>query len=199
MTVSCRELNYFFLNLNFISKPTQSLSVTRAIAVIGSGRKSGKTTTVESLVRELCARGYRTGTIKQIEKEDFTIDTKDKDTWRHAEAGAKIVVSSAPREVAAIRRLEEEERFAQSMRFLEAEDLDLIIIEGNPPADLPRIFVTDDPLRPEKLPDNIKESILCISTLAPEKFNKAEPDMPVFHPDKDVAKIVDLLEEHLLV
>lgn len=172
--------------------------MTRAIAVIGSGRKSGKTTTLEALLRELSSRGYKVGTIKQIKKKDFTIDVPQKDTWRHAEAGAKIVVSSAPREVATIKRITNEERFAQAMRFLEAEDLDLIIIEGNPPDDnIPRIFVTNDPERPEKLPKNIKESIICISTMEPERFNKAESNVPVFHPQKYAKKMADMLEEYI--
>jgi molybdopterin-guanine dinucleotide biosynthesis protein B len=171
--------------------------VTRAIAVIGSGRESGKTTTVEALVRELSSRGYKVGTIKQIKKEDFTIDTPEKDTWRHTEAGAKIVVSSAPHEVAAIKRVEDKNRFAQSMRFLDGEDLDVILIEGNPPEDMPRIFVTSDPERIEKLPESIKDSIICISAMTTEKFEGAELNIPVFNPNKDAKKIVDFLKRHV--
>jgi molybdopterin-guanine dinucleotide biosynthesis protein B len=149
---------------------------------------------VEALVRELCARGYRIGTIKQIQKEDFTIDTPKKDTWRHAEAGAKIVVSSAPQEVAVIKRLEGEERFARSMRFLVKEDLDLIIVEGNPPAEMPRILVSSEPKSAQELLKKTKGNTVFISTTEPERFNKAEFNVPIFHPKKDAKKMADMLE-----
>lgn len=61
--------------------------------------KSGKTTLVTELVQKLVAEGYSIATIKHIPYEDFTIDTEKKDTWLHANAGARLVVASAPNEV----------------------------------------------------------------------------------------------------
>lgn len=167
------------------------------IAVMGTGRKTGKTTTVEALVRELTSHGYRVGTIKQIPKEDFTIDTPNKDTWRHAEAGAKVVVSSAPHEVAAIKRLEGRERFAEAMHLLETENLDLIIVEGNPPADMPRILAARGPDRAKKLLKETEGSTICISSLTPENFSSAEFNIPVLQPVKDAEEMADLLVKYL--
>lgn len=164
----------------------------KIIAVIGAGRESGKTTTVEALVRELNARKYKVGAIKQIHEEDFSIDTPHKDTWRIAEAGAKIVVAAAPREIAAIKRLKNEERFAEAMRLLENEALDLIIVEGNPPLDVPKIFVARNPEAVRKILPTVK-GVLCIASLSPEKF-----DSQVFHPLRDVKKIADIIENRLL-
>jgi len=62
------------------------------VAVVGS-KKSGKTTAVEILVRGLTKRGYKVATVKHIPETDLTIDTKGKDTWRHAKAGARTVIS----------------------------------------------------------------------------------------------------------
>lgn len=171
--------------------------MTNAIAVTGTGRESGKTTTVEALVRELSSRNYRIATIKQISKEDFTIDSQKKDTWRHAEAGAKIVVSSAPYEVALIKRLENEERFTEAMRLLEGENPDLIIVEGNPPADIPRILAAREPDSAKKLLEEIGGTTICISSMTPEKFNKAEFNVPVLRPVKEAAKMASLIEEHM--
>jgi len=98
----------------------------RAVAIVGF-KKSGKTTVVEGLVRELAGRGYRVGTIKHIRDKNFSIDVPGKDTWRHAQAGARVVVSMAPQEVATITkrgRIKPEE----VMRTLQW--LDFIIIEG---------------------------------------------------------------------
>ena len=53
---------------------------TAVIAVVGS-KRSGKTTTVETMVEELSSRGYRIATVKHISEQNFTMDTKGKDTW----------------------------------------------------------------------------------------------------------------------
>lgn len=168
----------------------------RVISVIGTGRMSGKTTTIESLVHELTARGYKVGTIKQIHETNFSIDAKGKDTWRHAEAGASIAVVAAPHEVCAIKRVKSRERFAEAMRFLEGEDLDLVLVEGNPPVDVPKIFVAGDPERARKILPNVRD-VLCISSLSPEKLETADFKVPVLNSTKDIKKIADLLAKHL--
>jgi len=97
----------------------------RAVAVVGF-KKSGKTTVVEGLVRELVKRGYRVGTIKHIREEEFSIDVPGKDTWRHAQAGASMIVSLAPREVATITKRSAKLEDVMSM----FQWLDFVIIEG---------------------------------------------------------------------
>ncbi|MDI6655341.1 MAG: molybdopterin-guanine dinucleotide biosynthesis protein B [Candidatus Hydrothermarchaeota archaeon] len=166
----------------------------KVVAVIGTGKKSGKTVTVEALIKELNARKYKVGAIKQIHEEDFSIDTPHKDTWRIAEAGAKIVVSAAPREVAVIKRLKNEEKFLASMQLLENEDLDVVIVEGNPPGDVPKIFIARNPEGARKILPRVK-GVLCIASLSPEKFKF---NLPVFHPLRDIKKIADIIEKHLL-
>ena len=54
-------------------------------------KKSGKTTVVESIVRELTKRGYHVATAKHISQKSFSMDIRGKDTWRHAVAGANPV------------------------------------------------------------------------------------------------------------
>jgi molybdopterin-guanine dinucleotide biosynthesis protein B len=77
---------------------------TQVIAVVGT-KKSGKTTTIENLIRELTKRGYRIAAIKHVPETDHTIDTKGKDTWRYAQAGARTVVSAAAGEIATIEKV----------------------------------------------------------------------------------------------
>ncbi len=97
----------------------------RALSVTGF-HKSGKTRVVVAIVRELTRRGYRVGTVKHIPEKDFTIDQPGKDTWVHAKAGARLVVSMAPREVAKIER-----RPARIEEVLQGlQNLDFVIIEG---------------------------------------------------------------------
>jgi len=100
------------------------------IAVLGTA-KSGKTTLVEYLISNLSKEGFRIGTIKHIHDAGFSIDAKGKDTWRHAKAGARIVVGAAPKELAIIRKMETSESdLEEIIELVKDEKLDLLIIEG---------------------------------------------------------------------
>jgi molybdopterin-guanine dinucleotide biosynthesis protein B len=66
-------------------------------------KKSGKTTVIENLVRELSSRNFKVGTLKKIHIPGFTIDQKGKDTFRHKNAGARFIISMAPKEIAMIK------------------------------------------------------------------------------------------------
>jgi len=86
---------------------------------------------IEYLISNLSKEGFRIGTIKHIHDAGFSIDAKGKDTWRHARAGAKIVVGAAPRELAIIRKKETSENDLEGIvDLIEDEKLDLLIIEG---------------------------------------------------------------------
>jgi molybdopterin-guanine dinucleotide biosynthesis protein B len=68
------------------------------IAVVGS-KSSGKTTTIEALVKGLTKQNYRVAVIKHVSEPNFTLDTKGKDTWRFRQAGANIVTTIADHEM----------------------------------------------------------------------------------------------------
>lgn len=97
----------------------------RAVAVIGY-RGTGKTAIVEGLVQELSRRGHRVATVKHVVKRGFSIDRPGTDTWRHAKAGARVVVSLAHQELATIER--RAVKLWEVVRRLEG--LDFVIIEG---------------------------------------------------------------------
>jgi molybdopterin synthase catalytic subunit len=67
----------------------------KIISVIGY-KKTGKTTLVEQLVSALKKHGS-VGTIKHL--NEHTINTPDTDTWKHAKAGADVVVGINPHEL----------------------------------------------------------------------------------------------------
>ena len=94
------------------------------IAVVGT-KKSGKTTTIENLTRELTKRGYKVAVIKHI-NEDFIIDTPGKDTWRYQQAGAKTIIAIGTNQTATI------EKATTSLANLlkKCEDNDITFIEG---------------------------------------------------------------------
>ena len=64
----------------------------RVFAVSGV-HHSGKTTTIEHLIRELVRRGYSVGTVKSVHREKFSIDRAGTNTDRHRSAGATAVTA----------------------------------------------------------------------------------------------------------
>jgi len=100
---------------------------TSVIAVVGS-KRSGKTTTVVVLVKELSSRGYRIATVKHISEQNFTMDTKGKDTWRYAQAGARTIIGTAPEEIATIEKVSRSLSLKEILRRCEGHDI--ILLEG---------------------------------------------------------------------
>ncbi|MCJ7430280.1 molybdopterin-guanine dinucleotide biosynthesis protein B [Candidatus Bathyarchaeota archaeon] len=100
---------------------------TSVIAVVGS-KRSGKTTTVEALVKELSSRGYRIATVKHISEQNFTMDTKGKDTWRYAQAGARTIIGIAPEEIATIEKVSRSLSLKEILRRCKGHDI--ILLEG---------------------------------------------------------------------
>ena len=91
---------------------------------------SGKTTTIAYLTEHLTRLGVRVGVVKHVHQEGFTFDTEGKNTWRHAEAGASIVIGVAPNELATFKRTENETLFEQLFDAFQREKLDLVLVEG---------------------------------------------------------------------
>ena len=61
--------------------------------------KSGKTTTIEHIIRALSARGYKVGSVKEIHFEAFAIDADPtKNTARHRRAGSELVTARGANE-----------------------------------------------------------------------------------------------------
>jgi molybdopterin-guanine dinucleotide biosynthesis protein MobB len=100
---------------------------------------SGKTTLVVQLIRELVREGYTIATVKQTNK-DISIDTKNKDTWWHRDAGASLVVFSSCCETDFLLH-EPMDSAGIIRRIVELKDVDLIIIEGADDPAIPKIQI----------------------------------------------------------
>ncbi len=122
-------------------------------------RRSGKTATVEALIRELKSRGHRVGTVKCIGCPVFTLDNrKNSNTARHREAGADLVVAFGPREVDFVfpRQLDMD----HTLGLMAAEGLDFCIMEGGYAYDLPRIVCFRDP---KEIPERLTPKTFALS------------------------------------
>ncbi|GBD09078.1 Molybdopterin-guanine dinucleotide biosynthesis adapter protein [Candidatus Thermoflexus japonica] len=100
---------------------------------------SGKTTVLEGLVRIFRGWGLRVGTIKHDPHGEMQWDQPGKDTWRHREAGAELVLGITPRWLWLSRRLDRPLTLPDLLR--ECEGLDLVLAEGFKTAAAPKVEV----------------------------------------------------------
>jgi molybdopterin-guanine dinucleotide biosynthesis protein B len=101
---------------------------TAIIAVLGS-KKSGKTTTIETLIEKLTMKGYKVAAVKHVAEPSFTIDAKGKDSWRFAQAGAKTIITVAKNEVTTIEKMNTKNLQLDEI-LQKCGDSDVVFIEG---------------------------------------------------------------------
>jgi molybdopterin-guanine dinucleotide biosynthesis protein B len=96
----------------------------KVIAVSGT-KNTGKTTLVTKIVAELVNRGFSVGTIKHTH---HTFDLEGKDTWKHREAGAEIVVGSGDETFLTVNENMDLDRLLSMVKFI--KDLDFVVLES---------------------------------------------------------------------
>ena len=156
------------------------------ISIVGNSG-SGKTTLLVKLIPELKKRGYKIGTIKHAYHE-FDFDKKGKDSWRHKDAGADMVMVSSPKQVAIFK-----DDTRNSIEDLQHyfHDMDLVIAEGFKHENQPKIEIFRQALHKE--PVCVQDEMLAaMVTDIPIDLH-----VPVFGLD-DVKKIADFIEETFL-
>jgi molybdopterin-guanine dinucleotide biosynthesis adapter protein len=136
------------------------------VSIVGKSG-SGKTVFLEKLIRELSSRGYRLATIKHTHHA-INFDQPQKDSWRHARAGAAITMCTSSSEIQIVKPVGPEVTIEKLAAFF-GEEYDLVITEGfsgegstpkievhRKEAHLPLLnpthlmaFVTDEPLETE--------------------------------------------------
>ena len=156
----------------------------RVFAVSGV-HHSGKTTTIEHLIRELVRRGYSVGTVKSVHRERFSIDRAGTNTDRHRAAGATAVaaVSDAQTAIMWSGRLD----YDAILRFY---DTDWVIIEGAHRESYPRIVAAGTEHHIEQRFDG---STFLICGAVAQKLDSWR-GVPVMDATTRAEEVVDLLE-----
>ncbi len=156
----------------------------RVFAVLGVS-KSGKTTTIEAIIRELRRRRYTVGTVKDIHFEAFAIDGPGTNTNRHRAAGASLVTARGLGETDVLfpARLPVE----QILRFY---DQDFVILEGAADANVPRIITAHSLAEVAERRD---PRAFAVSGVIAAGAREVE-GLPAFDARTDVAALVDLIE-----
>jgi molybdopterin-guanine dinucleotide biosynthesis protein B len=166
------------------------------VSVIGNS-KSGKTTLIEKLVRELKLRGYRVATIKHT-PQGVDFDEAGKDSWRHIQAGSEATAISSPDKVVMIKPLAQDASLDE-VAYLLGEDYDIILAEGFKQGNAPKIevhrkdagpllrdikkligIVTDEPLE-TKARQFSTDSIKDIADLLEKGFIKPQKERLSLH------------------
>jgi len=156
------------------------------VSIVGKSG-TGKTTLLEGLIVELRRRGYRVAVVKH-DVHNFEIDLPGKDSWRYAQVGSDVVVISAPRKLALIKRLEREMALDEIAALV--PEVDIILTEGYKRGKAPKIEVS----RRARSDELLCRADELIAIAADQSFDL---DVPQFDLD-DVVGIADLLEERFL-
>ena len=102
---------------------------------------TGKTTLIVKIIEKLTNEGYKVATIKKSDKK-IDIDKKGKDTWKHGQAGAKLVVLSSSHETDFI--VKENMLIDDIIQNIsEIGCYDVIIVEGARDPSIPKIRLGD--------------------------------------------------------
>ena len=167
----------------------------KVISVIGT-KKSGKTTTTENLIEELTKRGYRVAAIKHVpERENFTIDTPGKDTYRYAQHGAKTVIAVSANEIATIEKIQAETVPFEKL-IEKCAGNDIVLVEGlkhtvAKKLDVPKIAVVKTQNEAQHALEAY-EPIIAFS--GPFNTEKLIPSIPYADATKNPEKLADLIE-----
>ncbi len=99
----------------------------KIIAFLGSSG-SGKTTTIEELIRGL---DYRVGTVKFMHHERLHMEPDGKDTRRHINAGSKFTIGAARKETVITTPTDTRPEFSEVLQMVKVlPEVDLLIAES---------------------------------------------------------------------
>ena len=147
--------------------------------------RTGKTTTAEKIIAELCRRGYTVGSVKDIHFEKFAIDTEGTNTYRHRAAGAQLVTARGKYETDVLytKQLDIDE-------ILDHYTQDFVILEGDSGANCPVILTAHEI---SELDERMSDRVIAVSGVISEKIDSYR-GLPVINALTDAKTLVDLIE-----
>ncbi len=161
----------------------------RVMTVVGI-RGSGKTTIVEKLIEGFQEKGCRVGTVKSIFCPGFRMDRDQKNTGRHAKAGASIVTARAGKETAVL--FQEPLKTSELLRHYEG--CDWVICEGDYEIPAPRIVAGREE---QDALERINPLTVAVSGVLANQRQEALEGIPVIHPLNQTEELIGLLLEEV--
>lgn len=156
------------------------------VVMIKGFSKTGKTTTVVNLVKELRRRGYTVGTVKDIHFEGFEVDEPGTDTYKHMAAGAHRVTARGNSQTGIY-----VDRQMTIYEILKYYKEDFIILEGDSGLKCPTIITgrTAEDLDKRMCPEAIAVSGIIADSI--DEYN----GLPAISGITEVKKMADLVEK----
>ncbi|MCK4260368.1 MAG: molybdopterin-guanine dinucleotide biosynthesis protein MobB [Halanaerobiales bacterium] len=147
---------------------------------------TGKTTTIENIIRELKKRRYSVGSVKEIHFEEFAIDLTGSNTDRHRKAGSELVTARGFHETDILypEKLSIDE-------ILSHYHHDYVVLEGVIDRSFPRIITASTI---EEIDERIDGYVFAISGRIANELSEYR-GLPVINSMTDVDVLVDLIEE----
>jgi len=163
------------------------------VGVVG-GKKSGKTTIIEILTKELSKRGYMIAVAKHIPEPNFTIDREGKDTWRYAQSGAKKIVVASAGEIATIEKSRTELSLEEILQ--RCENMDIVFLEGfrkllAEDKSVSKIVVAKSAQDIEEAIEAFEHILAFTGPYSPGKANLNIPYIDIFRYGKKMADLVE--------
>lgn len=164
--------------------------MTPVISIVGKS-DSGKTCFLEEIIPRLVSKGIKVATVKH-DVHGFSIDRPGKDSWRHKESGASMVIISSPQKIALIRDVEEEYTIDELQNAF-GEGFDIILTEGYKKGDKAKIEIFRPGKHQEKLCSPFEDKIL--GTVINQENKEGRPSFLQEELDSIVEKIIDYIKE----
>ncbi|MEK6198533.1 MAG: molybdopterin-guanine dinucleotide biosynthesis protein B [Desulfobacterales bacterium] len=149
----------------------------------------GKTTLIEKLIPALADKGVRVGTIKH-HHGGIQMDTPGKDTWRHKQAGAQVVLLSSPVGIGLIQDTAEDTP-VEDLVSRHFQNVDLVVVEGYKWSTLPKIEVFRSAVYDEPMQEPGETLIAMVSDV------EIRQDLPWFKYD-EIGSLVEFILEKIV-
>ena len=165
------------------------------IIMIKGFSKTGKTSTVTSLVAELRRRGYTVGTVKDIHFEGYEADTPNTDTYKHRKAGTRRVTARGTKDTAIY--VDRQMKIEEILKYYKE---DFVILEGDSGMKCPNIITGRTT---EDLDKRMDENTIGFTGIIAGNINdddqtsdlKEYKGLPVINGITEVEKMADLVEK----
>ena len=162
----------------------------KAFSIIGT-TKSGKTTTIEKMIKELIRRGFSVGSIKEIHYEKFAIDTEGTNTYRHTAAGAEVVTARGYNETDIL--FPAQLPVDEILRFYTQ---DYVVMEGVSDYNVPVILCAHDLIELEE--HKTKEyfrRVFAVSGVIANSGNGDFEGIPIINAKSNISTLVEITAE----
>jgi len=155
------------------------------------------------LVSNLTSEGYRIGAIKHIYHKGFKIDKEGTNTWRYAQAGAKVITAVSAEEIVVIKKAETAlNDLDQVIGLLGNEQLDIIVVEGfrglvEKRKDVLKIVTAKDVDSLKKTLEGTVQPIIAVAGVIGQQKPEFKLEIPVINIPAEGKQLLRLVKEHL--